>query len=88
MPTYSVAETKDNLSALIDRALAGEEVIVTRHGKPVAAISAIPAPPRPPRPITEQDIAWLRSIRARVGTAPGAEDAGAFVSRMRDEDTH
>ncbi len=33
MPTYSVAETKDNLSALIDRALAGEEVVITRRGK-------------------------------------------------------
>ena len=34
MPHYSVATTKDKLSSLIDKALAGEEVIITRHGKP------------------------------------------------------
>ena len=33
MPSYSVAETKDKLSALIDKALAGEEVVITRRGK-------------------------------------------------------
>lgn len=40
MPSYSVATTKDNLSSLIDKAMAGEEVIVTRHGKPTIAFRA------------------------------------------------
>ena len=35
------------------------------------------------RPMTEADVEWLR--QRRVGT-PAKEDAGAFVSRMRDED--
>jgi prevent-host-death family protein len=34
--TYSIAQAKDYLSKLIDEALAGEEVTITRHGKPVA----------------------------------------------------
>ncbi len=38
MASYSVARTKDNLSALIDRALAGEEVVITRRGKATARI--------------------------------------------------
>jgi antitoxin (DNA-binding transcriptional repressor) of toxin-antitoxin stability system len=33
MASYSVATTKDHLSALIDKALAGEEVVITRRGK-------------------------------------------------------
>ena len=41
MATYSVATTKDRLSALIDRAQAGEEILITRRGKPaVKLISA------------------------------------------------
>ena len=38
MSTYSVAEAKAGLPSLIKRAMAGEEVIITRHGKPVAEI--------------------------------------------------
>jgi prevent-host-death family protein len=38
MASYSVAETRANLSALIDKALAGEEVVITRRGKATARI--------------------------------------------------
>jgi len=43
VPTYSVAEAKNKLSELIDRALNGEGVLITRHGKPVAALVPIEA---------------------------------------------
>ena len=39
MPYYSVATTKDKLSSLIDKALAGEEVVITRHGKPTVRLA-------------------------------------------------
>ncbi len=38
MAAYSVAEAKNRLPALIDKALEGEEVVITRHGKPVAEL--------------------------------------------------
>jgi prevent-host-death family protein len=38
MANYSVAEAKDRLPSLIDKARDGEEVVITRHGKPVAEI--------------------------------------------------
>ena len=38
MTTYSVADAKNGLPRLIDRALGGEEVIISRHGKPVAEL--------------------------------------------------
>ncbi len=41
MPSYSVATTKDKLSSLIDKALAGEEVIITRHGKPAVEMRIV-----------------------------------------------
>ncbi|MGI9170798.1 MAG: type II toxin-antitoxin system Phd/YefM family antitoxin [Caulobacteraceae bacterium] len=43
MSSYSVAVAKNTLPRLIDKALAGEEVVITRHGKPVAQLSAPPS---------------------------------------------
>ena len=81
MSQHSVAETKNQLSELIDRAEKGEEIIITRHGRPVARISGLkPAPRR----VTQADIDWLNKHRVK-GKLP-REDAGALVSRMRDED--
>jgi prevent-host-death family protein len=40
MITVSVADAKNRFSELVARAEAGEEIAVTRHGKPVARIIA------------------------------------------------
>lgn len=34
----ALTEAKSEFSALVDRALQGEEIVLTRHGKPVAKI--------------------------------------------------
>lgn len=38
MRTTNVAEAKAHLSALIEKALAGEEVVISKHGKPVVKL--------------------------------------------------
>jgi len=38
MNAVSVYEAKTKLSELIDRAAAGEEVVIARHGRPVAKL--------------------------------------------------
>jgi prevent-host-death family protein len=81
MARHSVAEAKNQLSALIDRALQGEEVVITRHGAPVVTLQAVL---KAPGPVTEEELEWLD--RHRVGGPLPKEDAGAAVSRMRDED--
>src|SRR5271167_2463786 len=48
MTAFSVADAKNRLSSLIDKALAGEEVIITRRGKPVVELR--PAARRNARP--------------------------------------
>jgi prevent-host-death family protein len=81
MSSHSIAETKNRLSELIARAEKGEELVITRHGRPVAKISGVkPAP----QPITREAIEWLD--KHRVGKIMPEEDAGASVSRMRDEE--
>lgn len=82
MAVYSVAEAKAKLSALIDEALEGESVVITRHGQPVVEIKGV-TEKRQPRRITQADIEWLK--QRRVGKKMPAEDAGALLSGMRDE---
>lgn len=81
MSKHSMAETKNKLTQLIARAEKGEEIIVTRHGRPVAKISGLdPAPKR----ITQEAVDWLAAHL--VGEASSQEDAVTTVRRMRDED--
>jgi prevent-host-death family protein len=81
MANHSVAEAKNRLSELIDRALGGEGVVITRHGRPVVELKpVVPVG----RVVTAEDIEWLRAHR--VGTIMPKEDAGTLVSKMRDEE--
>ena len=81
MSNHSIAETKNSLSELVVRAERGEEIVITRHGQPVAKLTGVQ--PRPHR-ITKEDVEWLRKHRVK-GKIP-EEDAGTFVSRLRDEE--
>ena len=55
MTAYSVADAKNRLPALIDKVLAGEEVIITRRGEPV--VELIPTRNRPEPPVGSDE--WL-----------------------------
>jgi antitoxin (DNA-binding transcriptional repressor) of toxin-antitoxin stability system len=85
MSTHSLAEAKDKLPELIDRALEGEAVVITRDGHAVAELKPIRPSPTP-RPITEADLDWLAA--RRIKRIKVSEDAGTLVSRMRDEGEH
>jgi prevent-host-death family protein len=84
MSTHTVAEAEGHLSELIDRVLAGEGVVITRHGKPVVELKPVPPPQRPTRQMTKADIEWLDAHR--VGKLTEGENAGELLSHMRDED--
>ncbi len=43
MPTINLKDAKAGFSSLVDRAIEGEFVTITRHGKPVAALVSIEA---------------------------------------------
>ena len=49
MSTVNIARAKATLSALVDLAAAGEEIILARAGKPLARLTALPSTmPRQP----------------------------------------
>lgn len=79
MSEYSVAEAKAKLSQLIARAEKGEDVTITRHGKPVVEIK----PVRPaPRRVTQADLDWLAERRKKM-TVKGSPVA--LMLKWRDE---
>ena len=43
MPTISLKDAKTGFSSLVDAAIKGDFVTITRHGKPVAALVSIEA---------------------------------------------
>ena len=59
MGSYSVAEAKNRLSVLIAKAIEGEEVVITRHGKEVARLV-------PPRTVINRDEARAAMARLRA----------------------
>jgi len=77
--TYSIAEALDWLSQLIDEALAGEEVTITRDDKPVAELRAI----EPARRGLDPDFLAHLAARAKTRQLIG-ENAVDILRRMRD----
>jgi len=61
MRTIGAYEAKTHLPRLLDEVAAGEEIIITKHGVPVAVL--IPA--RPGAASIEDAIRSLRAFRAR-----------------------
>jgi prevent-host-death family protein len=81
MATYTLAQAKDQLSKLVDEAMTGAPVTITRHGKP--AVHLLAAQPEP-RPMTQADLDDLAAFRA---TMPYMTVSSAELLRaMRDEE--
>jgi len=78
MTHYSVAEAKNNLPRLLDRMLAGEQVVITRRGKPIARLE----PDTKPDVGFKIDSEWLDAHRITPASGP---IKGSIVEEMRRE---
>ncbi len=84
MRTVSVAQAKAQLPSLLQAAEAGEQIIITRHGKAVAevrAVSGLDIDPADPH-----GLKWLAERRA--GFTPMQQSAASLIREMRDEGDH
>ena len=81
MSVYSIAQAKNQLARLVDEALAGTPVTITRHGK--AVVTLVPSMPAP-KPITPEYLAEMRRKREN-GPSLGS-DSVTLVREMRDEE--
>lgn len=82
MTRAGIRELKNNLSLFLRRVAAGERILVTAHGRPIAELgpppgaSEIPAAAiRPPIEDGDPTEGWSRSIRLPRGTAALLLDA-------------
>ena len=53
MVTVNLAHAKAHLSELLDKVETGEEIVITRHGRPIAHLSSVSSPKKTLRPLTE-----------------------------------
>lgn len=80
--SYSVAHAKEQLSKLIDEAIAGERVTIPRHGKPVVELHSVEAiAPRRPSPQLVDEIGIEAKKIGPLGISPVD-----LVREMRDEE--
>jgi len=77
MLTVNLVQAKAHLSELLDKVEAGEEVIITRHGRAVAHLHAIS---RPKQPLRLDDLA---AFRATMPPLPGP--SAELLREARDE---
>jgi len=80
MDSVNLADAKARLSELVERAANGEEVRITRRGKPAARLVPDPLPRKP------IDVEALRALTSKMRVQE--ESAGDFIRRMRDEDRY
>jgi antitoxin (DNA-binding transcriptional repressor) of toxin-antitoxin stability system len=78
--TVSLAHAKAHLSELLDKVESGEEVIITRHGRPVGHMrQAVP----PKKPL---DLEALAAFRARMPN--WGADSATLLRQMRDDERY
>ena len=68
MPTYTITQFKTRTGEILDSLNAGEEVIITRRGKPCAKLTAMPEPA-----VEKRSLRSLRGILATNDDDPGMD---------------
>jgi|SRR5665213_931939 len=83
----NIHAAKTNLSKLIERAEAGEEVIIARAGRPVAKLS----PLREVRTTGMRETAsaptpsWIGSMRGQIKLTPGWDEPDEELIRLMED---
>lgn len=80
MASYSVARAKNTLPDLINKAIAGEEVVITRHGKPVAELR-----PKLGRPQRSSTSAYEALRRGRDALTPTTITSVALLDALYED---
>jgi prevent-host-death family protein len=76
MATVNLAQAKAHLSNLLDKVEAGEAIVITRHGRPIARLSPV-VPPKVP-------LRSLASFRTRM--PKWRRSSAALLREARDQE--
>lgn len=75
MLTVTLAEAKTHLSELLNQIEAGEEVVITRRGQPVARLSSLETP--------KKAVESLAAFRERM--PPWRKSSAVLLKELRNE---
>jgi prevent-host-death family protein len=88
--TFNLYDAKTRLSELVDRAAAGEEIVIAKNGKPLAKLGPLPAERASRSPGGWEGAVWVADdfdaplsddlLRAFEGTTDAAGDDGGKAS--------
>jgi prevent-host-death family protein len=81
MPSISVTEARAALPSLIDRVEAGEEVTITRHGRPVAVLVSPSSLPVRRAALAFRAARTVREARERAGGRTLSSTGGLDLAR-------
>ena len=60
---FNLYEAKNQLSSLVDRAASGEEIVIAKHGQPMAKLVPLPVVKKGPR----TPFSWVRQEILAIG---------------------
>jgi prevent-host-death family protein len=84
MKHVGIFEAKTHLSSLVDEVEKGDEIVITRHGKPVAKLVRAERPHTPEAIARRrQAIAELRQMAKARGTRVSHEEIKAWIEEGR-----
>ena len=86
MIVANIHNAKTNLSRLIERAEAGEEVVIARNGKPAVRLTPVETPeavdvPRGPDGFPS----WMGSLKGQIWMAPNYDEPDEELIRAFEE---
>ncbi|HEX3916162.1 MAG TPA: type II toxin-antitoxin system prevent-host-death family antitoxin [Caulobacteraceae bacterium] len=81
----NIHAAKTHLSKLIERAEAGEEVILARNGKPAARIVPLEASQSPDDRKEGELPSWMGSLKGRIWISPDIDEVDAEIAREFEE---
>jgi prevent-host-death family protein len=76
----NIHAAKTNLSKLIERAEAGEEIVIARNGKPAVKLTPVEAPPA-----KREKGSWLGSLRGQIWMADDFDAPNEEIGRLMEE---
>jgi prevent-host-death family protein len=75
MVIANIHQAKTNLSKLIERAEAGEDVVIARNGKPVVRLTTFEPEKKPDIPRRPDGLpAWMGSLKGKIWIGPNFDD--------------
>jgi prevent-host-death family protein len=86
MIVANIHSAKTNLSKLIERAEAGEEVVIARNGKPAVRLTPVVAVPSIDEPRRPDGLpGWMGSLKGQIWMAPDFDAYDEEIARAFEE---